>query len=60
VTVGPWQRKVKPNGKNRMNSRASPQARAGSNEPDCERENADLAGDRAPRDSSKFKLALSA
>jgi hypothetical protein len=53
VTVSPRQRKVKPNGKNRMNLRASPQARAVTHEPGREREKADLAGVGALRSSSE-------
>jgi hypothetical protein len=60
VTVSPPQRKVKPNGKNRMNLRASPQACAVAHEPDRDRRNADLAGDAARRDESELPLALSA
>jgi hypothetical protein len=59
VTVSPSQRKVKPNGKNRMNLRASPQARAVAYEPDRARENADLAGDAARGHGSQLPLALS-
>jgi len=47
VTVSPRQRKVKPNGKKRMNLHASPQARAVVREPDANRGNPDLDGDPA-------------